>query len=373
MNNSVTIIKQGILYYWTKYYKKSVSIINKYQIEQWGVESETNNLRLLRHDKGTLNEYMCTSHQGKSGWKDAPYINFAHLSGRGKPWFRNRAILEKAINTKQNHTTFKDYSDVEYWYWLLTDALKVTGLQDRVSLDFINLEKKGTAAVGAAPSFTGRAIHMRLKAKNGWRQYEYEETEAARGISADTDNKGERILTTANSTGPLMESDRQAHHLVTMLEDFQPRTALKPYLARLETVQNDLESLSRPHRLPGEHITSGRKPKSAALTADKFTDARKWAYAFLLGGARSNASGTEYLGGLYSVVASVYQLRKLGSRADFVLMVQIAAKSPHHKLADFEEEILQKMNIKVVYIPKFANADLECFYSRKCLPKFIYI
>jgi len=112
---------------------------------------------------------------------------------------------------------------------------------------------------------------------------------------------------------------------------------------------------------------SQHKLQLVAVVDDKSTDTRKWAYAFLLGGARSSNNGTEYLGGLYSVVAAAYHLRKLGSRADIVLMVQIAADSPHEKLPELEEEILQKMNIKVVYIPKFANASMECFYSRKYL------
>ena len=103
-------------------------------------------------------------------------------------------------------------------------------------------------------------------------------------------------------------------------------------------------------------------------------DTRKWAYAFLLGGARSETGDTEYTSGLYSVVAATHELRRFGTRADIILMVQIAAESPHEKLPVFEEGILQKLNIKVIYIPKFASSELECFYSCKydtSLPKWV--
>ena len=102
-----------------------------------------------------------------------------------------------------------------------------------------------------------------------------------------------------------------------------------------------------------------------AIAFENSTDMRKWAYAFLVGGARSERDDTEYFAGLCSVVASAHELRKLGSRADMVLMVQITAESSHEKLTDFEEGFLQKMDIKIVYLPKLVSYELERFYARK--------
>lgn len=102
-----------------------------------------------------------------------------------------------------------------------------------------------------------------------------------------------------------------------------------------------------------------------AIPFQNSTDTRKWAYAFLVGGARSERNDTEYFAGLCSVVASAHELRKLGSRADMVLMVQITAESSHEKLTDFEEEFLRKMDIKIVYLPKLVSYELERFYARK--------
>uniref|UniRef100_A0A448ZRH7 Hexosyltransferase n=1 Tax=Pseudo-nitzschia multistriata TaxID=183589 RepID=A0A448ZRH7_9STRA len=292
---------------------------------------------------------MCTNSEcDSSAWKMAPYQNFVHLTGRSKPWYKNRTSLEEGINSKKNHTSFKRYSNEEYWYWLLKNALQETGFHDRVSLDFITQEKR-ESAVGSTPSFDQRAQYIRRKAKNGWRQYEYEERDFNEG------NYDERLLTLANSG---RETGRRAQDLVASLESFQPQTALRPYLIRLEAIKNNLMTQAMPQISPGEEETA-----LDSTSANEAADTRKWAYAFLLGGARSNTTETEYLGGFYSVVVAVYQLRKLGSRADFVLMVQIAAESPHHKLSGFEQDILQKMNIKVIYIPKFANGKLECFYS----------
>jgi len=348
---------QGLLYYWTKYYKKSVSAIKLMNVDHWGVEPVTNILRLLRHDVDPLRKHMCTNiHGHKSGQYGIPYTNFVHLTGRSKPWYKNRTALEKEMNAKH----IEKYNHEEYWYWLLKDALRKTGLHDGVSLNFIDQQKREKGGgIGKVPSFSQRAQYIQRKAKNGWRQYEYEEET---NVDEGSDDKKNPLVT--ESAVPSRDSERQAHTLVSMLENFQPRTALKPHLTRIKALQNDLEQSLGSKILAGEGIASTRERNSVAVNANGSIDTRKWAYAFLLGGARSDAKGTDYLGGLYSVVVAAHQLRKLGSRADFVLMVQLSAKSPHQKLSDFEEEMLQKMNIKVVYIPKFHRMKwIECFYS----------
>lgn len=303
MANFISFHFQGLLYYWTKYYKKSVSIVNNKNVEHWGKEPGTDNLRLLSVETDILEDHVCSNSE-RDRYSDrakTPYWNYFHFTGRGKPWYKNLTDLEKNIRRKENQTTFHDYNNYEYWLWLLQDALQTTGLRDQISLDFITAEKKHPS-LGRTPSFNQRAQYIRNKAKNGWRQYEYE---------------------------GLVES--------------QTPVKIKTH-----------------------------KSVVSANTSEN-NDTRKWAYAFLLGGARSPNEYTEYIAGLYSVVASAQQLRRLGSRADIVLMVQIAAKSPHETLSEYEEEILRKMNIKIVYIPKFASSKLECFYSRKhCVTEFAF-
>jgi hypothetical protein len=367
----ISIIYQGLLYYWTKYYKKSVSIVNKNMVEQWGSKSATDGVRLLRRGLDTLRAHVCTNDEReRKGHNITPYMNFIHFSGNNKPWYGNRTMLEESIHQKTNQTTFDNYNHNEYWFWLLQDALQKTGFEDKISLDFITSEKR-RPSLGKTPSFDQRAQYIRLKARNGWRQYEYEEKEVSQrphpvstdlSVSGDNNRSSndtdESVAMKAAPSSHSTQMDLQAKDLVTLRQNFQPQTALKPFLPQLKRIQDDIDSSSGLEALASSSSLQERD--------DEAIDTRKWAYVFLLGGARSDMKGTEYIAGLYSVVASAHQLRKLGSRADIVLMVQIAAESPHQKLSEFEEEILQKMNIKIVYIPKFANASLECFYSRKC-------
>ncbi len=93
------------------------------------------------------------------------------------------------------------------------------------------------------------------------------------------------------------------------------------------------------------------------------TRKRKWAYAVLVSGA---GNGFTYLAGLGSTIAAKQKLRESGSTADFVVMVQMSSKTSKEKLTSYEEELLQKMDIRIVYIPKFAGPEFENFYSGEC-------
>jgi len=255
-----------------------------------------------------------------------------------------------------------------------------------------NNDDLNETTVGRAPAFEKRTWYMRHTAKLGWKALNKgEEVDLRQGpdilsipkeddglninstslINGTTDTQSKRIVTMSTTPDSVTTNDqRQAEALVTLLKHFQPRTALKPHLKHLKMIENGIESSVElaSSSLRGAKILLKKSAEKLKLDSSSTIDeepavTRKWAYTFLLGGARSRNKGTEYLGGLYSVVAATYHLRKLGSSADFVLMVQIAAESSHHKLPESEEEILQKMDIKVVYIPKFANAEMECFYS----------
>ena len=97
--------------------------------------------------------------------------------------------------------------------------------------------------------------------------------------------------------------------------------------------------------------------------SDRKTNSGKFAYAFLIGGAMSEKKGTDYRGGLFGVVVAAHSLRRQGSSADIVLMVQISATSNATSLPVLEETLLQAMNIRLVYLPKVSHYKLESFYS----------
>ena len=102
---------------------------------------------------------------------------------------------------------------------------------------------------------------------------------------------------------------------------------------------------------------------SSIAVSNKVGNNSKFAYAFLLGGAMSKKKGTDYRGGLYGVVVAAHNLRRQGSKADIVLMVQMSATTNATNLTEIEEELLQAMNIRVIYLPKASHYKLESFYS----------
>lgn len=88
---------------------------------------------------------------------------------------------------------------------------------------------------------------------------------------------------------------------------------------------------------------------------------RKWAYAFLVGGALNPT--TQYLGFIYGVVVAAKSLQEKGSQADVVLMVQISYNTNATRLPADEEALLQSVGVRIVYIPKFVAAVHEQFYA----------
>ena len=123
---------------------------------------------------------------------------------------------------------------------------------------------------------------------------------------------------------------------------------------------------------------------------------KRWAYAFLLAGCNV-AEPEAYHGFLAGIVVTVRKLQQFGSQASFVVMVQMSTSSSsspervpfpqqqqqqqqqkrsrdqqtnhshhHHqrpRLPVEEEELLQRLNIQVVYLPIMRSHVHECFYA----------
>lgn len=102
---------------------------------------------------------------------------------------------------------------------------------------------------------------------------------------------------------------------------------------------------------------------ASTYTSDRVDNSGKFAYVFLIGGAMSEKKGADYRGGLYGVVVAAHNLRRHGSKADVVVMVQISATTNATRLPELEEKLLEAMNIQVKYLPKYAHYKLESFYS----------
>ena len=92
--------EQGLLYYWTKYVQRHVSIVIGDEVENWGpvaADGDPNGIRLERMmKKNYLSKYACLpggkEQPGSYGFLDngfdreAPYVDFAHFTGQSKPW-----------------------------------------------------------------------------------------------------------------------------------------------------------------------------------------------------------------------------------------------------------------------------------------------
>ena len=148
---------QGLLYYWTKYVKKSVSIITREDVEQWDSdnwETRKNGSLVLRprntEDRGitsivkkAFKNYGCPV----THFLPSPYNDFHHMTGRAKPWYKTHEQLENPNCTDGNHVRQCKIQLV--WYNALKDALISIDLIDDFSWDFLGTGK--LAPVGHSP------------------------------------------------------------------------------------------------------------------------------------------------------------------------------------------------------------------------------
>ena len=146
---------QGLLYYWAKYVKKSVSIVAREDVEQWdsdnweiGINGSLS-LRPLENGetdittivKKAFKSYGCPV----THFLPAPYNDFHHMTGQGKPWHRP---LEELQNPNTCNRNIRDCKIEKVWYKSLVDALNSTNLLDNFSWDFIGSGKRAPLGVG---------------------------------------------------------------------------------------------------------------------------------------------------------------------------------------------------------------------------------
>ncbi len=190
----------GLLYHWTKYVKRSVSIIVGSQVEQWGVDPTDGRLVLERIDHGSLSDHSCgrDPHEEITRYPTgavgaAPYQDLRHWMGKPddgrRVWHHpSPQMLDLAVESK-GETSFSNFTFQEQWYWLFRDALRETGMLGQVSMDFIsaNAAPDGmSAAAGRGPPppvLSQRAAYLHAKRDNGWRQYREDEDEFERAAA----------------------------------------------------------------------------------------------------------------------------------------------------------------------------------------------
>ena len=133
------------MYYWTKYFKKSVSIISRDDAEQWDSDywdTDSNGTLVLREYqnnvpkivKKALKSYGCPI----EGFLLAPYNDFIHMTGQAKPWYQTREQLENPDCTNKIEKECKLQAK---WYIILKEALDSIEILDRFSWDFLGTRK----------------------------------------------------------------------------------------------------------------------------------------------------------------------------------------------------------------------------------------
>lgn len=88
---------------------------------------------------------------------------------------------------------------------------------------------------------------------------------------------------------------------------------------------------------------------------------RKWAYAFLVGGCDREEG--HHKGFLANIIVSAKQLQMHNSTADVVALIQMSYKSKYDTLSPDEIKLLEAVDVKIKYIPKFSSATHEMFYE----------
>eukprot|EP00339_Tiarina_fusa_P005310 CAMPEP_0117006838 /NCGR_PEP_ID=MMETSP0472-20121206/6933_1 /TAXON_ID=693140 ORGANISM="Tiarina fusus, Strain LIS" /NCGR_SAMPLE_ID=MMETSP0472 /ASSEMBLY_ACC=CAM_ASM_000603 /LENGTH=514 /DNA_ID=CAMNT_0004708437 /DNA_START=125 /DNA_END=1669 /DNA_ORIENTATION=+ len=156
---------QGLLYYWTKYVKQSVSLIINKDIENWGSKNGTFVLESTNHD-AILNEYTCVPPvRGKYLFGNSPYRDFKHFTGRSKPWQQNQSSVFETMSMEG-----EPILPAEKWYRALAIASKKADVQ--LNFSFATEGGHGDPPVGRFSDYGTMINHIKAKRANNWTAYE---------------------------------------------------------------------------------------------------------------------------------------------------------------------------------------------------------
>jgi len=155
---------QGLLYYWTKYVKKNVSVMIGESAESWYNRSvvDDNDKVISMKINEDLHMVSTNSHTDKKcspfpygnfGIRDfEPYSDFFHFTGAAKPWREDPAPFISTIEKVRNTN--------ELWYFMLRREVRRLNLP----IETEKLKNKGRPRLGIYPKFemaneAAKAIH----------------------------------------------------------------------------------------------------------------------------------------------------------------------------------------------------------------------
>ena len=292
---------QGLLYYFFKYEVQQVSAIVGSRVEDWMPSTSTAGPRLAQSRDQLLLphapiplivNFQCQD--DKKPWRSykcyPPYRDFCHFVGRSKPW--QRPFREKWFD-RPRVKNLKGRSKL----WFL--ELRALDKELQMGLDIPNWNSKHLPFLKESPL---GYIPLHAKWQNGSQKDE------------DLDREGD-------------EGD-----------------------VREDPLDDDDTLLSKHEDKRGVRNAAGQQASSAFRKATAQSTRSPYAYAFIVGSVHENQ--TAYKGFLYNVLISVQLLRRFGSRAEYVIYLQLSPNSQLSELPEDDIRHLEAMGIHIVTLPK---------------------
>lgn len=128
-----------MLYYWTKYYKKNVSIIIRDKVQRWSTNdhgdailvSEANLNEIFGLTRPNRHTIVPTNHDS---WNH-PYCDFEHFTTINKPWLQNQ--ISKYHTIEHVDSVEGAHSPKQLWYHVLRLLIKEYEL--RIEIDKLKI------------------------------------------------------------------------------------------------------------------------------------------------------------------------------------------------------------------------------------------
>ena len=151
---------QGLLYHWTKYVKKNVTIVFLSSLERWGTTEEGGDVTFL-NKTGKWYDLVDGAQEG------SPRVDFRHFSGKKKPWWRKPLLSDDESSTNPLEI------DIQKWYNLLRRVMNRTDLQIDFEQDFPmkdSFPPLGMFSTKKAVHFAKRQKHVPWDVESDWNQ-----------------------------------------------------------------------------------------------------------------------------------------------------------------------------------------------------------
>lgn len=377
---------QGLLYYFFKYIVQDTTIFVGSQMEHHtkGPDEDHPILRvqdtvdtLLEHIPFPALRLAICKKQNQANWTFGcypPYRDYHHFTGKSKPWQRE---CKQWFFKKEHYSSLKE----KFNFWFV--ELRKLNTILRMGLDFHNWNAKYLAGLQESP--------LGYQPHHSDNMHRYIDTNFTNEIDPIEDGEEDDASEEAESN---MDPPHHNHGLLSFEERFsvdrferasvqqkpsppsQPVKQLtikkEPSRSRFST-NNTSSTNSRPHAetllhsLEAKYLNASQSfiQPTNALHLPYTNGTSPYAYSFIIGSVHETQ--TAYKGFLWNVLAAVQMLKESGSKADFIIFLQLAPDSElGQKVPEEDLTAIQKMDIEAHLLPRpkraaFADLMFEKF------------